>query len=349
MGEGARPPLAERRDDPRAFDEANAPRGSGVMIDLGRIRLWLLAAVGLVVLSASTALLAQGEAGSGAASASPSIDPAELNARIDALLSRAEARLQESTPESVTLSAEVAALHRELASAKAQIEILKSAIVEAVLAQSSAETELGRLKGEPSSAAPGAPGAADPSMRSVLNYAEGLSDEPPAAGTAPSAEAGGVTRSLGTVGEARVASDRPPAPERATSRGEDAATDAPAGERSPDGVMITEIHFNPGRADLTPGGRRKTLDAAERIRAMPEGNVRVVGHTDTVGGADYNKHLALRRADSIAELLADVGVPHERIEIVGAGEDALPEPTADQIPEPLNRCAGIIVVADGSE
>jgi outer membrane protein OmpA-like peptidoglycan-associated protein len=320
------------------------------MIHLGRMRLWLLAATGLLVLSASTALLAQaeGEAGSGAAQASPSIDPAELNARIDALLSRAEARLQEAAPESVTLSAQVAALHRELASAKAQIEILKSAIVEAVIAQSTAETELGRLKGEPSQAAPGVQGAADPSMSSVLNYAEGLTDEPPAAGTAPSAQAGRTERSFRVVGEARAASDRPAAPEPATTRGDDSATDAPAGGRSADGLMIAEIHFNPGQADLTPGGRRKTLDAAERIRAMPKGNVRVVGHTDTVGGADYNKHLALRRADTIAELLAGVGVPLERIEIVGSGEDALPEPTADQVPEPLNR-AGIIVIADGSE
>ncbi|MGH6914651.1 MAG: OmpA family protein, partial [Geminicoccales bacterium] len=333
----------------RAF-EANAPRRSGVMMDLGRMKLWLLAAAGLLVLSASTALLAraEGEAGSGAAPASPSIDPAELNARLDALLSRAEARLQEAAPESVTLSAEVAALHRELASAKAQIEILKSAIVEAVIAQSSAETELGRLKGEPSSAAPGARGAADPSMSSVLNYAEGLTDEPPAAGTAPSARAGTAERSFGVVGEARAASDRLAAPEPAATRGDDAATDPQAGGRSADGLMITEIHFNPGQADLTPGGRRKTLDAAERIRSIPDGKVRVVGHTDTVGGADYNKHLALRRADSIAELLAGVGVPRERIEIVGAGEHALPEPTADQISEPLNRCAGIIVVADGS-
>jgi outer membrane protein OmpA-like peptidoglycan-associated protein len=322
------------------------------MMDLGRMKLWLLAAAGLLVLSASTALLAraEGEAGSGAAPASaPSIDPAELNARLDALLSRAGARLQEAAPESVRLSAEVAALHRELASAKAQIEILKSAIVEAVIAQSTAETELGRLKGEPSSAAPGARAAADPSMTSVLNYAEGLTDEPPAAGTAPPAQAGTTERSFGVVGEARAASDRPAAPETAATPGDDAATDAPAGGRSADGLMITEIHFNPGHADLTPGGRRKTLDAAERIRSMPDGKVRVVGHTDTVGGADYNKHLALRRADSIAELLAGVGVPRERIEIVGAGEDALPEPTADQISEPLNRCAGIIVVADGSD
>lgn len=292
------------------------------MIDRGRARLWLLVA-GLLALSLSTALLAraQSEAGSGTtAPGSPSsTDAAELNARLDDLLTRAEERLLEASPNAATLGAEVVALRRDLATARAQIEILKSAIVESVMAHSTAEAELRRLKGEPSAGASRAPGGADPAMTRVLNFAEELRNEPPAAGR---------TRSLRS-----------------------SATGAPASATgtAADPLLVTEIHFNPGHADLTPGGRRKTVEAAERLGSLPQGKVRVVGHTDTVGGTDYNKHLALRRADSIAGLLAELGVARERIEIVSAGENALPEPTPDQIAEPLNRCAGILLVADGAD
>jgi outer membrane protein OmpA-like peptidoglycan-associated protein len=72
--------------------------------------------------------------------------------------------------------------------------------------------------------------------------------------------------------------------------------------------------------------------------------VRVVGYSDTVGGADGNQHLSLLCAGSIAALLEDIGVPRDRILIVGRGEEGVPEPAADHISEPLNRCAGIFVV-----
>lgn len=113
---------------------------------------------------------------------------------------------------------------------------------------------------------------------------------------------------------------------------------------APDEFQVGEVHFNPGSADLTPGGQRKTREAAERIKAMEIAEVRVVGYTDTMGEAAFNQHLSLERAGSIADLLASVGVSREMITIDGSGEEGIPEPTPDQISEPLNRCAGIYVV-----
>jgi outer membrane protein OmpA-like peptidoglycan-associated protein len=113
---------------------------------------------------------------------------------------------------------------------------------------------------------------------------------------------------------------------------------------APDEFQVGEVHFNPGSADLTPGGERKTLEAAERIKTMEIAEVRVVGYTDTMGEAGLNQHLSLERAGSIADLLASVGVSREMIEIDGSGEEGVPVPTDDQIAEPLNRCAGIYVV-----
>ena len=119
---------------------------------------------------------------------------------------------------------------------------------------------------------------------------------------------------------------------------------APAAEP----LMIGEVHFNPGSADLTPGGRSRTTQAAESFMSMEGGKLRVVGYTDTTGSSGYNQHLALMRADSIAKLLESLGVAREWIEVIGRGEEGIPVPTDDQVAEPLNRCAGIFVVADAA-
>jgi outer membrane protein OmpA-like peptidoglycan-associated protein len=106
---------------------------------------------------------------------------------------------------------------------------------------------------------------------------------------------------------------------------------------------IQEIHFNPGSADLTPGGERKTLTASRFIADLKVRSIRVVGYADTVGPSAFNQELALARAESVANLLQRSGVPGNLIETAGMGETRMPMPTNDSVSEPLNRCVGILV------
>jgi len=53
---------------------------------------------------------------------------------------------------------------------------------------------------------------------------------------------------------------------------------------------------------------------------------RVDGHTDSNGEAAYNQQLSLKRAQSVAEVLASVGMPAANLDIRGRGEEA---PIAD--------------------
>jgi outer membrane protein OmpA-like peptidoglycan-associated protein len=142
------------------------------------------------------------------------------------------------------------------------------------------------------------------------------------------------------VGDVRAAASQP----ADAAAAEDPADIAPAA--GPGELMLDEIHFDPGSATLTPGGQRKTLEAADRIKALGARDVRVSGYTDTQGPAAYNMHLSLQRARSIADLLESVGVSAAIIAVEGHGEDGGPEPTADQVSEPLNRCAGIFAMVD---
>ena len=56
------------------------------------------------------------------------------------------------------------------------------------------------------------------------------------------------------------------------------------------------------------------------VTAMPESRVRVAGFADPRGSEVYNADLSLRRAESVAAVLASAGVPRERIVIEAYGK-----------------------------
>jgi len=51
-----------------------------------------------------------------------------------------------------------------------------------------------------------------------------------------------------------------------------------------------------------------------------------------------------QRASVVASVLEEAGIDLSSIEVVGLGEEGIPEATGDEVAEPLNRCVGIIVV-----
>lgn len=67
---------------------------------------------------------------------------------------------------------------------------------------------------------------------------------------------------------------------------------------------------------------RAELDRAAGILAPRDDLVliEVAGHTDSIGDDDYNQDLSVRRAQSVADYLADNGVSRNRMRVVGYGE-----------------------------
>ena len=284
--------------------------------------------------------------------------------RLDALVEQAAARVGRQGAEGGEPGAEVAALREQLEAAETQIALLKNVVIQALRAQSAAEEALRRGQAtSPRAASPAvAPdpgGAPDPTLvdqvealtatvqrlRADVEALRGRSpSEPTVEQNAGSAI--GQSRASGVVQEAL---DDPAVEEDAMLPGSGMGgqyeplleDEAPA---SGDPIEVAVVHFNSGSAKLTPGGERKTLEAVERIRSMDAAKVRVVAFADRVGGSAYNRVLSQERALSIAAVLESVGLPRHMVEVVGSGEEGIPEPTADGIPEPLNRCAGIFVV-----
>ena len=141
---------------------------------------------------------------------------------------------------------------------------------------------------------------------------------------------------------AKPMSPLPPAAGASTVSAE-APQAAPAPDAATPDLALVQVHFETASARLTPGGRIRALAAATVLVERGPAAIRVTGHTDTTGPASINLELSRARAQAVADLLVEAGLPRDRIEVAPMGETAsvLPIPTGDGVSEPLNRCAGI--------
>lgn len=85
-------------------------------------------------------------------------------------------------------------------------------------------------------------------------------------------------------------------------------------------VILPEgVTFATGSAIVDPGFLPALRDIARSLREHPYSTIRVVGHTDNVGTADYNRMLSRERAMAVAQILVRYGVPSDRITFTGRG------------------------------
>ncbi|MGV6847966.1 MAG: OmpA family protein [Marinibacterium sp.] len=80
------------------------------------------------------------------------------------------------------------------------------------------------------------------------------------------------------------------------------------------------IFFAPGSARLDAASAPLLRSLAEIINRCPGLTIEVAGHTDSIGGADANQRLSERRAISVTDYLARIGVSGNRVRAAGYGE-----------------------------
>ncbi len=89
---------------------------------------------------------------------------------------------------------------------------------------------------------------------------------------------------------------------------------------------LQSVHFKFDRSDLTKGGMDTLNTVATTLKAHPEVNVDVVGHTDWISTNAYNMKLSQARAETVKKYLISQGVAADRIAVKWRGEE---EPIAD--------------------
>lgn len=103
------------------------------------------------------------------------------------------------------------------------------------------------------------------------------------------------------------------------------------------------LNFLPNKAELTPESEQQLAELILRARVRAGGEIVVVGHTDRTGTLEQNDALSLKRAQAIAARFKAQGFPEALITAVGRGEREPLIPTADEVEEPRNRRADVII------
>jgi len=119
-------------------------------------------------------------------------------------------------------------------------------------------------------------------------------------------------------------------------------------QRVGEGIAVTfesGLLFPYNSTDLLPAGRENLRNLAESLRANPETEVLIVGHTDARGSDQYNLQLSQGRAQAAADVLGGFGVPRNRIQTAGRGESEPVGSNNDEAGMQLNRRVEVAIFA----
>lgn len=89
------------------------------------------------------------------------------------------------------------------------------------------------------------------------------------------------------------------------------------------GQTTLPINFASGSASILPGSRAQAQRLANAIKQSSASGARFIvgGHTDSVGGREYNLELSNRRAHALVDFLVSNGVDRARLQPEGYGFD----------------------------
>ncbi|WPC03612.1 OmpA family protein [Pseudomonas benzenivorans] len=88
------------------------------------------------------------------------------------------------------------------------------------------------------------------------------------------------------------------------------------------GLVMTlgDVLFDAGHADLNVSANRTVLKLVQFLQLNPRRVVRIEGYTDSSGDRQENLELSRARAQTVADVLIDLGIDAQRIEVQGHGE-----------------------------
>jgi peptidoglycan-associated lipoprotein len=105
------------------------------------------------------------------------------------------------------------------------------------------------------------------------------------------------------------------------------------------------VFFDYDRAEVRLDSRG-TLDAKVPIlRERPDIRLRIEGHADERGSAEYNLALGLRRAQNVRTYIANFGIDASRIDVVTIGEERPLSTGTDEASYARNRRAEFRIMA----
>ena len=123
-------------------------------------------------------------------------------------------------------------------------------------------------------------------------------------------------------------------------------------KKGPMGEMAeipTDVMFKFNSSELRPDAVNILAECAEMIRRDGNKNMRVIGHTDSVGPTSYNLGLSKRRAEAVtAWLVNQGGIPKEDLSASGVGQSRPKASNATANGRAQNRRVEVVLPMGGS-
>ena len=91
-------------------------------------------------------------------------------------------------------------------------------------------------------------------------------------------------------------------------------------------TFAADALFDFDKAVLKPEGKAKLTELAAKLKDVNLEAVVATGHTDSIGKAEYNQKLSVRRAESVKAFLVSSGIAADRVYTSGKGAT---QPVAD--------------------
>jgi outer membrane protein OmpA-like peptidoglycan-associated protein len=85
-------------------------------------------------------------------------------------------------------------------------------------------------------------------------------------------------------------------------------------------VNMSDVLFDTGKYSLRPQAREKLAKVSGIVSGHPGLRLDVEGHTDSVGGDDYNQQLSEHRAAAVRDYLTQQGMPGSSVTAKGFGK-----------------------------
>ncbi|WP_259460615.1 OmpA family protein [Paraburkholderia sp. BL23I1N1] len=113
--------------------------------------------------------------------------------------------------------------------------------------------------------------------------------------------------------------------------------------RPPRPMTFTIFFLFDSATELAPESSATVKKLKAVLATWPAPQLVVVGHTDLAGAQDFNDRLSMQRAQTVATFLIKQGIPAQQMETAARGKRGPLVPTADGVPNRMNRRAVITI------
>lgn len=114
------------------------------------------------------------------------------------------------------------------------------------------------------------------------------------------------------------------------------------------GLVMTlgDMLFDEGDTELKNSANRTVLKVVQFLQLNPRRVIRIEGYTDNTGDRQGNLKLSRERAQSVADMLIDLGVNEKRVQVEGYGEQFPVDVNATERGRAQNRRVEIVFSDD---